>query len=88
MRCLREGETAFPVADGCPTRRSGFKLVAFILLLCLMSILFLSCVGSMRGNFGASCRVYKKLCQSEQGCCSSHFGHSFLPHGAMLEFLG
>lgn len=39
VRHLREGETAFPVvvADGCPTWRSGFKLVAFVLLPCLMS---------------------------------------------------
>lgn len=59
FKYVREGETAFPVAvaDGCPTYRSGFKLVAFILLLCLMFSRCSLVCGSMRGNLGAPCRV-------------------------------
>lgn len=56
VRHMREGETAFPVivADGCPTWRSGFKLVAFVLLPCLMSSRFSLVCGVHEGEPGSS----------------------------------
>lgn len=80
LRHLREGETAFPVAvaDGCPTWRSGFKLVAFMLLPCLMSSRCGSVCGVHEGEPGSPLQGIQEAvgCSSvSRACCSSHFGH-------------